>query len=242
MPDVNQSPVATEEPTDAKRRQVLPALFAVLAGANDGVFVVDSDQQILYWSDRAADLTGIAAAAAVGHCCYEIMISDDDEGHAFCRRDCPTICAVRRGRGVPDYDVRSVREGEEVWFNISIVPLPAWLAGEPAAIHMFRDVTQRRRAELLAQHTLEAVQSYTSFSAPWPTPESRPFSTPAPKLTPRETDVLQLLGRGLGTDKIADRLGISVGTVRNHSDHLLRKMGAHSRLEAVTRGRELGLI
>ena len=61
-------------------------------------------------------------------------------------------------------------------------------------------------------------------------------------LTPREREVLVLLERGEPTRDMAGRLGISVTTVRNHVQGILRKLGAHSRLEAVSLARRKGLL
>jgi PAS domain S-box-containing protein len=52
-------------------------------------------------------------------------------------------------------------------------------------------------------------------------------------LTPRQSEVLELLERGRSTGQIADELQLSTETVRNHIRALLRAVGAHSRLEAV---------
>jgi DNA-binding NarL/FixJ family response regulator len=52
-------------------------------------------------------------------------------------------------------------------------------------------------------------------------------------LTKRERAVLSLLGEGAGNNEIADTLYISQRTVETHVQNLLRKLGVHSRLEAV---------
>lgn len=52
------------------------------------------------------------------------------------------------------------------------------------------------------------------------------------RLTERELEILTLLGAGLDNRTIADKLFVSVATVRSHVQHLLAKLGLHSRIEA----------
>jgi DNA-binding NarL/FixJ family response regulator len=63
-----------------------------------------------------------------------------------------------------------------------------------------------------------------------------------PSLTPRESDVLQLLATGLDTRLIAHEMGISLHTCRGHVKSLLSKLEAHSQLEAVAKAMRHGLI
>jgi PAS domain S-box-containing protein len=60
-----------------------------------------------------------------------------------------------------------------------------------------------------------------------------PETHPELHLTPRQDEVLRLLEQGRSTIQIADELGLSRETVRNHIRHLLHALGASSRLEAV---------
>jgi PAS domain S-box-containing protein len=62
------------------------------------------------------------------------------------------------------------------------------------------------------------------------------------RLTPRQGEVLRHLAAGCSTRQMAERMGLSVETVRNHIRAVLRKLGAHSRLEAVANARKLGLL
>jgi LuxR family maltose regulon positive regulatory protein len=64
----------------------------------------------------------------------------------------------------------------------------------------------------------------------------------ATRLTPRQLEVLRLLAGGCSTESIARRLHISKETVRNHVRGILRALGVHSRLQAITRARELGIV
>lgn len=61
-------------------------------------------------------------------------------------------------------------------------------------------------------------------------------------LTARELEVLALLAQGYGLAEIAERLFIGVVTVRNHVQHILRKLDASSQLEAVIAGMRRGLV
>ncbi len=61
-------------------------------------------------------------------------------------------------------------------------------------------------------------------------------------LTPREKEVLRLMAEGMSSRDIAARLGISYTTVRTHIRSLGSKLGVHSKLEAIVKARELGLI
>lgn len=61
-------------------------------------------------------------------------------------------------------------------------------------------------------------------------------------LTPRQLEVLRLLGEGLDTPEIARRLGVADETARNHIRALLRATGAHSRLEVVLLGLRHGVV
>ena len=64
----------------------------------------------------------------------------------------------------------------------------------------------------------------------------------AAELTARELDILRLLAEGLSNQVIAERLGITRNTVRNHVQNILAKLGAHSKLEAVATAVREGII
>lgn len=61
-------------------------------------------------------------------------------------------------------------------------------------------------------------------------------------LTPRERQVLALLGGGLTIGQIASRLGISPRTVETHVAKLYRKLGVRTRVQAISRAATLGLV
>jgi DNA-binding NarL/FixJ family response regulator len=61
-------------------------------------------------------------------------------------------------------------------------------------------------------------------------------------LTSREREVLEALAAGLDGQTIADRLGISIRTERNHVARILTKLGVHTQLQAVLFALRYGLI
>ena len=63
-----------------------------------------------------------------------------------------------------------------------------------------------------------------------------------PELTGREIEVLSLVGLGMTSREIAEKLYISENTVRNHVRNVLDKLGMKSRFEAVTWAQREGLI
>jgi DNA-binding CsgD family transcriptional regulator len=63
-----------------------------------------------------------------------------------------------------------------------------------------------------------------------------------PTLTAREYDILASIGRSLTIRQTARRLGIAVKTVENTQVHLFRKLGVHSRAEALAAAYALGLL
>jgi len=64
----------------------------------------------------------------------------------------------------------------------------------------------------------------------------------AAALTPRERDVLALMGQGLDPHAIAASLGISLHTCRGHQKGIMAKLDAHSQLEAVVVASRMGLL
>jgi len=85
------------------------------------------------------------------------------------------------------------------------------------------------------------VSVLTAANAP---PDRSPPADDAPgvTLTARETEVLQLMARGLPNKIIAARLGISLHTAKFHVAAILAKLNASSRTEAVTLGARRGLV
>jgi DNA-binding NarL/FixJ family response regulator len=71
---------------------------------------------------------------------------------------------------------------------------------------------------------------------------SAPRAVSEPSLSRRQFEILRLLAAGRTTQGIADDLGLTRPTVRNHVARMLRALGAHTRLEAVATARARGWL
>lgn len=191
----------------------------------DGVFAVDESERIIFWNGAAGRILGFRKDEVLGRKCHEVIGGQDDCEHTDCGPNREVLQRARRGQTTESYDVMAkTSSGSYRLLNVSIVVLKGKSARSTLAVHMFRDVSEARRSQLEVQRgLLEASQASGQ----------RDGENPRGRLTRRESEVLGLLATGLANAKIAEVMGISVTTVRNHIDHLLTKLGVHSKLEAV---------
>ena len=93
-------------------------------------------------------------------------------------------------------------------------------------------------SRLLAEFEAEKQRSGSESTIPV-TPASQPLIEP---LSKRELEVLQLIAQGLSNREIAERLFLSLNTVKGHNRRIYGKLGVQRRTGAVALARELGLL
>ena len=206
-------------------------LIAETASAACGI---DRRHRIVYWNDAAETLLGWPSREALGKRCYDVFAGRDIFGNACCFRDCGVEVACSRGEAPAPFvmDVRA-RDGRALRVVTRTVALPSPGAAYRTLIHLFENGDA---------NALDAILARVKAAA---SPRPEPFAGPPEAtvtLSPREHEILVLLAAGYGTVNIAARLGLSHATVRNHVQHLLRRMEVHSQVEAVSLAFRRGLL
>jgi LuxR family maltose regulon positive regulatory protein len=122
----------------------------------------------------------------------------------------------------------------------------ALAAAEPQGyVRVFLDEGERLAALLRAAATEVGADGYARRLLAAHAPDQNGGGRPGPlvdPLSPRELDVLRLLGTDLDGPDIARELFLSVNTVRTHTKNIYAKLGVTSRRAAVRRGEELDLL
>ncbi len=65
---------------------------------------------------------------------------------------------------------------------------------------------------------------------------------PKTRITPRELEVLQLIGEGYSNQQIAIKLVVTIATVKKHNSNIFDKLGVSSRTQAIVRAQKTGLL
>jgi len=211
---------------------ILDALDSLLTA--DGMFCVDWDQRIVQWSESAERVIGLKANDVVGRSCYEVIGGIRLFAYPYCQPDCPVLANARRRRTTRDFDVRIESGDEQRWLNVSIVLTEGSERKPPLVMHLVRDVTERRSVDSLSAAAIRDEKTPNGR-----VPKEAGAVSP---LSRREEQVIRLLAHGYSTPSVAEALGLSPVTVRNHITRAMSKLGVHSRLDAVIRAARYGIV
>jgi PAS domain S-box-containing protein len=207
---------------------------------SDCAFAVDGAGKIAAWNSAAEAMFGLRPDEAVGMACGEILQGMDECG-MVCSNECTVQQSVRKHHPIRNFDLRVQTVQGRQWCNVSVLIAEEATSTVPYSIHIVRLVDTRKRLEILVRDFvvtetgLPAEQAATLIS-----------TTRAPsrdtELSEREVEILRMLAKGATTAAISEELHISRTTVNNHVQHILRKLDAHTRLEAIRRAEHAGLI
>jgi len=206
----------------------MPA-FDLFAGTPDGVFAIDRRQRIALWNDGARRILGFEARSVLGRFCHEIVDGIDSDCRTVCKRRCVAFRAALRGELTPTRNAhfRTKTDGRK---SVSMTTFVLPCHERSLLAHVFREENRAvgSHASVRGKHAV-AIEAESLVAA-------------CDELTRREVEILQLLASGDSTARICARLRIQPATFRSHVQHVLSKLGAHSRVEAVVSGIRTGLV
>lgn len=202
--------------------QLLGDLLRTLGRTSDAMIAVGADMTIVGWNVAASDLFGLDADEALGEPCHTVLCWRDRCGDAVCD-DCVADPPGDSDELLPTREVigRSAN-GKTLWLSATTIVPPREIRSQVRLVHLVREVALPPELERLVVERLQGWSLATQGD-----------SDVLARLTPRENEVLHLLTEGLDGSAIANTLFLSQATVRNHIQHILKKLEVHSRTEAV---------
>jgi len=211
------------------QRQRWEYLQSLFEHSPDAVGLIDAEMRLVVWNRAAAEITGYSPAKMLGHLCsvdggrliVHLNGTSEHPVPAAMRRGGPALCEMEidEKSGATPLNVLAgltPLRHEDVAFLIHIVPpvrFPLEIPAETRLSHRPLAPRRGRRTAAGQPSTLKV-------------------------LTRREHEILSLLAAGKTAKPIAVELSLSLTTVRTHIQHILRKLGVHSCLEAVCLLRE----
>lgn len=210
-------------------------LYELLDGASDAAFVVDQGGLIRFWNRSAELMLGTPCADVLNKSCAATLDGVDSAGTRLCVANCSVLEISQRCTRIPAYDLEvRTASGTRKWVNVSVIVARTGPKSERLLIHLLRDIDARKKMENLTKEIVVSVGRLTGQQAEELVASAR-SPIPSIELTAQERRILQLLSLGRSTDAIGRELHVTAVTVRNHIQHILSKLGAHTRLEAVMR-------
>lgn len=214
----------SQEGQEARGNRPLRWYPAWVAMLGMPVWVADPHGDICYLNRRAEVLVGKSASDAIGRPCHEIVSGRSEQGEPFCGPNCPVRFLVSRGRELAPYSLHvSNATGEAHELRVVVIAAHHISHDPPHLVHC---VVDEHREDRMRRY-LDRIASRTH------TVPASPDSLEEFHLTGRERQILQMLADDKSLHDIAEELFLSYATVRNHVQHILRKLGVHSILEAV---------
>ena len=221
------------------RAEVRSTQFLMLVeGTADAAFAVSTTGRISAWNKAAAELFGRTESEAISVRCHELFQCSDENG-IICSEHCIIERAAQDNRPLANFDLRLQTKSGRLWCNLSTLIAIDPASGARHAIHIVRQIELRKRLELALNEFVRTQVRNDQNDGPMVSSAPKPINV---RLTSRETEVLKSLAKGYNTRAIANQLNISSATVKNHIKHILTKLDAHTRLEAIRHAESVGVI
>ena len=209
-------------------------------GTGDAAYALDQNGFIVAWNKAATDFFGLEKESAIGQACHKITQGIDDCGRS-CSSSCTILKCASNHQPLKSYDIQFKVKDKQQWCNVSVLIVGDFKSTKPYTVHIIRLADMQKRFELLIRDFVVNETSLPKVNVSEILVNKNSPSR-ATDLTKREIEILTHLAKGKTTAAIAEQLFISRTTANNHIQHIMKKLSAHSRLEAVRRAEQAGLI
>ena len=191
-------------------------LLDALAFCSEPMFAINERNRIVFWNKPLSRLLGWTYDDVAGKSCGNVLAGNDQFGNRYCCEACPIVSIAQRGDQVRQFGLTiRTKDDDYMPFDIEVVKFSLPATKSVVLAHIVQPARQAQ--------AMEPPQPATAIHA-----DAR-----VRELTTREIEVLGMLAAGQGANEVANHLGISPLTARNHIQHIFEKLEVHSKAEAV---------
>jgi PAS domain S-box-containing protein len=237
-PDRMEGNVSTERPlltpdgrmTTPRLRQTAPKArvpvtarggFRLITESEGATVATDGAGRIMAWNLAAEELLGHRASEVKGKHLHEVLQSRDIFGNRI-SCECGVREMLRRGEQVRRYVIAVTSASGEA-MRVVLFAHPQLSSASRSHVYEVRPDARRQQGDRRSS-------------------DRSPARARVGSLTPAELRILRLLAEGKRARDAATLLGVSLTTVRNHIQHLFRKLRVHTQGEAISLALRSGLV
>lgn len=200
-------------------------LLDALAFCTEPAFAINERHRIVFWNKPIQQLLGWTYDDVVGKSCGTVLAGNDQFGNRYCCDACPIISIAQRGDPIRQFGLTIKTKNDDFLpVDVSVLKFVFPATHRVVLTHIVQLAMQREAVAppqpMLASHTDARVR----------------------ELTTREIEVLGMLAGGKSAVDVAEHLGISPLTARNHIQHIFEKLEVHSKAEAVAFAYRMRLV
>ena len=204
-------------------------IFDTLAGAAPVAYALSVDETIVFWSRGAEQVLGYSAERVVGLRYRELAGASVNFSHLE-----RSLAVQQVKQGLLPMRMRvemQCASGDRRAFRLVPVVVSEVLGGQPMVVCLLHEWGAEGDADVNPEDEGNQERRYGVVA-----------TGGRGNLSARQLQVLLLVGAGMTTRDIAAHLGVSLATVLNHVRNVRKKLGAKTKLEAVSIALNLGLI
>ncbi|SMC78876.1 sensor domain-containing diguanylate cyclase [Sporomusa malonica] len=122
-------------------------LEALLTNVADGIRLVDTHQNTLYWNDAARLITGYSAAEMQGKPCYHLLRHSGDVASRLCEQACPLKLATANNEGYEAQIELQHKSGNQMEIKVKAIPVRSDAGKVVAVVEIFNTIADTSSLE-----------------------------------------------------------------------------------------------